>query len=89
MCILLAKIAKSYLQFYLDICYLLDPAEEVIAIPYNAKNMIFKVFGNGTMGVVTNTEFSIAYVVTFPTKVNIALFDKIILSMFYRVILHT
>ena len=67
MCILLAKIVKSYLQFYLDVGYLLDQAEEMIAISYNAKDMIFKVFGNRNMGILGNTEFSIASFVIFPT----------------------
>ena len=35
--------------------------------------MISKVFGNRTMGILANTEFSIASVVTFPTLVNIPL----------------
>ena len=39
----------------------------MIAIPYNAKDMICKIFGTRTMGVVANTEFSIANVVTFCT----------------------
>ena len=39
----------------------------MIAIAYNARNMIFKIFGNRTMGILVNTEFSIASVVTFPT----------------------
>ena len=66
-CVFLAKIVKSFLQFYLDVGYLLVQAEEKIAISYIAKDMIFKVFGNRTMGILANTEFSIASVVTFPT----------------------
>jgi len=40
--ILLAKIAKSYLQFYLHVSYLLDQAEEMMSISYNAIDMIFR-----------------------------------------------
>ena len=67
MCILLAKIVKSHLQFYLDVGYLLDQAEEMIAISYNAKDMTFKVFENRNMEILGNTEFSIASFVIFPT----------------------
>ena len=67
MYILLAKIAKSYLQFYLYVSYLLDQAEEMMSISYNAIDMIFKVFGNRSMGILANTELSIASAVIFPT----------------------
>ena len=46
----------------------------MIAIIYNAKYMIFNVFGNRTMWILDKTEFPIESVETFLTEVNVSLF---------------